>query len=1360
MRYGRYGQFKALSNSPGVEFHINLNSDCALGISGQWFGWQCKFHERRQNGTLNSASRGKIESSLRLTEQKFPGISNWILWTPYTLSKTDQDWFYGLNAEFQLQLWSEQEVENSLVGDGLLLRSTYFGELILTPENLEEQHTSSIQPIRRRWLEPIHQPVDAERTIRRMLGESVAWEQMTLTGTRLKRAVDTISNGYDDTDLKFIQIVDPFIRACTTFADTLLQFHKLLANGDFVVIQQNLKEQKTVIDETVNSVPRRLRAKNDPIALNATNALDDMRIAQSLFDEVEEFLTVGLVAVLGDSGVGKTHLAINITAPQNGRSAGILLHGRYLQKGRTLNDLAQNFLINGNSPKSIEELVASLDAAGKRANCRLPVVIDGLNEAENPSDWKYALAQFGKVLEKYPNVLVVCTLRTGEHRRSSLSPPQFNVNARELFAVMALPDDVKKIEAEGFGCETSSAIFKYFKYFKINSGDVEIPEEFLQHPLTLRMYCEVINPTRKTQVSVDSFPASLSSLLEKFVANSCERISQMTNLEYSYQYDEVQSAIYKLGIELWTVGKREVDEQHFRGLVSDTMRSWNSSIVNILAQEGIIFRIPNGEPGQFYIVPAYDALGGYLVGSALLSKYQSDKEFAWLRKPEVKAQFSKKDSHHLASNIFDSLVVLSPARMHGVQLWKKAPSSLRKLALLYTTRLEARYIDECTVKALLNLFLVDPSAQKFLFVRLKKTRWATNHPFNTDFLGKALRKMTIAERDLSWTEWIRNSWECLDEILALERGWRDDVPSRSPSDRLRAKWVMWHLTSTHRELRDIATRALYWYGRGDPTGLFEECIDSLKINDPYIPERVLAASYGVAMALYVDINNQCFNNTELPNYSRRLYTKMFDIDAPFGTTHILMREYASRTIEIACVHSPQLFSDGELRRTKPLTNSCVQINWGEYDRAMKIRSSESPFRMDFENYTIGQLVPDRGNYNYDHEEYRKVRSQIYWRVKTLGWTSEEFSKIDDSIAGANFRHRVNEKATKTDRYGKKYSWIAYFEMAGFLHDTGVLENWAERTSSVDIDPSFPTRVANERIVDTDNLGDQAMDMKDWMNSGPPNLSPYLRLRNLRNQLGPWVALDGFFSQEDKTRCRNIFCFIRSFLVNNEVTTSLLEHLSRQSFGGRWLPEKPSVYYTFAGEIPWCETFPDEGTCEFQFVVKEKPVKVQRNNTEIHFDDEKPANSVISIELRDVTVEVEEMQKEYVKYDVFMPVHDFRWESYHSLTNDAGHATTLAKKIATELDLFGQPQTFDLFASSGKRATYNIHDKYSDIHNGQSMFYVEEDLLKKYLQVNGLTLIWAIWGERSYSSNIVSQILDDSGNAEQKYKTFSRIERYE
>jgi hypothetical protein len=1399
LHYGRFGYFKALANQPGVEFHIKFTESCHLGNESCWFGWQCKLYQRNQNGDLKASSRKDIEDSLRKTEKELPNLTDWVLWTRYTLSKTDQQWYYNLVTQYKLHLWTEEEIDTYLSSDGLILRSTYFGELVLTPHNLQERHRIAIQPIRERWMEPIHQAVDAERKIRRMLGEAGSWGQLIEVGECLKNVSELISPGIDNAVPKLKPYIAAFVDACLAFVDTLVHFHEILADGDLDVIQQKLQERKTLLSLDVRSTPRRLRSANHPASLYATNALDDMFIAQSLLDEAEEFLGAGLVAVLADAGGGKTQMAAQLTAPQENRHAGVFLQGRNLHKGQSLNDLVKSFSINGTPMPSMESLLAAVDAAGKRAGCRLPVLIDGLNEAENPNDWKPELASLSEIVKKFPNVLVVCTLRTGERKREDRDwsrEPQ--TQTRESFALRALPEAVNTIDSEGFGGDVDEAIEKYFNYFKINPGDAVIPVEFLQHPLTLRIFCEVTNPKRESEVKVDYFPTSLSPLFEKYIANVTKQISEMTSLSHTYTTDEVDKAFYILGIELWKCGKREIGEKEFRIAVSDTPL-WDSSIVNLLAQEGILFKNPGIEQYEYVVTPVYDALGGYIIANALLMKHAQDNSFAWVNKSETTALLIGDDSHELAFDILRSLVTLAPRRTRGRHFWQYISEPLRINALEFASEIDAEYLDHETIATLKQMLHEFPTSRRRLFYRLRTTRSIEHHPLNANFLDSTLREMLVSERDLIWTEWIRETYfekfqytvssERFNGLLLMEDRWKQQLDIRTSSDQLRAKWLMWFLTSTDRELRDRVTRALYWFGRGNPSALFEETLAALEINDPYIPERMLAASYGVAMARHVDLEDPTFVNLTLPKYARDVYDAMFTEDAPFSTTHSLMREYGRRIIELASFHNPNLFCSEEIQRSKPPYKDGGTHTWGESESSGgNSYGSDLPFGMDFGNYTLGRLVPSRRHYDFQNEEYKRVCSQILWRVEQLGWSSKKFSDIDSSIANKHRQGRSESDAKKIDRYGKKYSWIAFFEMSGLLHDLGIIDRENERgwDWDLDIDPSFPEQLPDISLIQTNFLGSGDIGTKEWITDGPlPDVNPYLRLTNLNNEEGPWVMLDGYITQENKKIGRSLFCFIRSFLVLTSEVDSFCQHLSNQDLGGRWLPEKPSVGHTFAGEIPWCATFPETDLIEISFVEKEETVKVKRMQ-KISFLDGKqldlsdidiegfctninaqPDNAqqlsideIERIEVREVPVEAEEILEHSVTYYPIIPVCDFSWEGDRSAANNILYATTLSKDIAYALELLGQPQTPDLFTSEGVKATSSISFGNDEFSNRQRLFYIKEELLRAFLEQNELSLIWAVWGERGYSSDRFHNLIHTPNGLVPAHVVYSFVKSYE
>ena len=252
--------------------------------------------------------------------------------------------------------------------------------------------------------------------------------------------------------------------------------------------------------------------------------------------------------------------------------------------------------------------------------------------------------------------------------------------------------------------------------------------------------------------------------------------------------------------------------------------------------------------------------------------------------------------------------------------------------------------------------------------------------------------------------------------------------------------------------------------------------------------------------------------------------------------------------------------------------------------------------------------------------------------------------------------------------------------------------------------------------------------------------------------------------------------IRSFIVLSEETDSFLQHLSKQDLGNRWLPEKPSIHHTFAGEIPWCSAFSENEPSELSFVDKEETIKVERMQEVFFLDGKKldlteadifslsifgadslknsqhqiSKENLERIEVSEILVEVEEVQKYLSTYNALIPVCDFSLESERSTINNDARATVLAKELASDLELVGKPQTFDLFTNKGIKATCRFSDIKDDFNeNNHSLLYLREELLKEFLEKNDCALVWAVWGERQSSQYI-----------NRSYKVFNSVQRYE
>ena len=111
----------------------------------------------------------------------------------------------------------------------------------------------------------------------------------------------------------------------------------------------------------------------------------------------------------------------------------------------------------------------------------------------------------------------------------------------------------------------------------------------------------------------------------------------------------------------------------------------------------------------------------------------------------------------------------------------------------------------------------------------------------------------MPDRDLFWSEFLRGTYResavfrLIEWIDATEGAPRDGAVVDNCITLLSLI-----LTTTRRALRDRATRALYLLGLERPKSLFDQTVTSLGFDDPYVPERMLAASYGVAMSMWAD----------------------------------------------------------------------------------------------------------------------------------------------------------------------------------------------------------------------------------------------------------------------------------------------------------------------------------------------------------------------------------------------------------------------------------------------------------------------------------------------------------------------------
>ncbi len=1257
--YAQYGIFAARAAQPGVEFHLKLERSCSLGDAGRWYGWQCRWYDLPSGRPISTTRRNKIIEALETSHRELPQLSDWVLWTRFPLTAGDQAWFRSLSTHMTLHLWTTAELEEHLAGEAEILRGTYFGDLVLTPQLLAERHRESVEPIRKRWVPEVHRSVRAERDVRAMLGETGSWQDLADTASQLRSTVASLSSSTVPEDVA--SLVQQLTELAELLAGTLEIIRAAIIDGDLDHLRHKLSELPPQLDTPLRAVPRRLRAANLFSGLLATNLVARMRHSHRLFARVEQAFKVSLVAIVADAGYGKTQLSAQLTAPAEDRPCGVLLYGRDLHAGHTLDDLARRVVIVGAPAKSMESLLAALDAAGQRAGRRLPLVIDGLNEAEDPRDWKPLLASIGPLAAKYPYVLIVCTIRGA-------------------FAEEALPDDIVELEIRDFGEDFIPAIHGYFTFYKIDPTDADVPFEMLAHPLKLRLYCEVTNPTRAKIVSIESAPGSLTGLLDQYLHQAIARIVELAPRSHRYYQHDVRTALDDIGATLWEKRARSLPLLDLRTLLRDEHRPWDQSLVRAFEQEGVLIRIPRDD-GSADMAPVFDALGGHLVADAVVTRQGQAAIEPWLSDAMTQARLSGDYDtlHPLASDIFTSLVGLFPRRLHRRQFWEFLSGASRSAALRLAADLEASYVDAATVEQLVSLVKSVPSALPDVFERLRQTRNTPAHPLNSEFLDRVLRGWTVADRDLRWSEWLRRRYSVSDVQRLLMR-WREG--RHRSTDVHWARWLMWTLTSTVRDRRDEATRALYWFGRLAPNDLFDLTLSSFGINDAYVSERMLAASYGVAMA------HQRATPSFTPafaRYLRDLAAAVLGADATHPTNHWLAREYIRGTFELAAMRNPTALPPSVARPILFAPAPEIEPLSEDDERTDEIGYTQ---HTDFSNYTVGSLFEDRANYDMEHQEYLAAMAYVRGVVWDLGWREASFGRVEEEIASSTWTTRIDRPPA--ERYGKKYGWIGFYAYAGILENKRQRPIARSTLAEVELDPSFPEVSAVDGDIQLQWLSPDAPSDEQWIGTTPATSVPdelFQRAR-IRDHEGPWIAVHASLRATDKILGRKASGMLAAFAIDPAATErfiSIMQDVKRPSWQ---LTDIPEDHYTFAGEIPWAQIFA------------------------VATEDDGP---FYKLEVK--------LGAEVTELEIF--AHRYGWESQHSSTNQAGGAPIPSRSFSIHHATYGLPQSFDQALSDESKASITL--RAPEGTSGHILF-LRADLLRSYLA--GRSLVWVAWGERN------------------------------
>lgn len=229
-------------------------------------------------------------------------------------------------------------------------------------------------------------------------------------------------------------------------------------------------------------------------------------------------------------------------------------------------------------------------------------------------------------------------------------------------------------------------------------------------------------------------------------------------------------------------------------------------------------------------------------------------------------------------------------------------------------------------------------------------------------------------------------------------------------------------------------------------------------------------------------------------------------------------------------------------------------------------------------------------------DLRLIQRYVLRRVFDLGWTVKRFGQFDRFSAGFHGR-----EASKVERIGKKYQWIAYHEILAlvadhfqyrddFGNDRGDREYHGPWQDYIrDIDPSCTLRStpggtswgghspAWWGTATYKSWGDPE-DSNGWLLAYDdlPAIEQIIKIEDPRDG-SRWLNTDGYFNwkeaappdrESSEVDRRELWYSLTAYLIRSEDLDPFLMWAEGVDFWGRWMPNPPDSYKLFLGEYGW------------------------------------------------------------------------------------------------------------------------------------------------------------------------------------------------
>ena len=1129
-----------------------------------------------------------------------------------------------------------------------------------------------------------------------------------------------------------------------------------------------VKKEVNKIEETLSLQKQPLRVTEDGLPIwredvnKSRNRLhhiyqlqSELEKAHSSFEQTDSITSGRLMLLKGKAGTGKTHLLCDFAHRRiSSETPTVLFMGhRFLNEDSPWTQMLQQLDLTS---VSAEKFVGALESAAQAAGCRALVIIDALNEGHGRVIWPVHLAAFLSALEKSPWIGVLLSIRS-------------------TYEDVVIPEDIRNravpVTHYGFANHEYDAARTFFSYYGLEFPSTPILQPEFQNPLILKTLCLGLKD-RGEQRLPRGFQG-ITSTFELYLETVNKTLAK--ELDFNPSDQLVRKALEKIATQMVKADDRWLPRPKAEEIVNKVLsgRGFSHSLYRGLVEEGVLieemvtWKSEGSREEVVYI--SYDRFTDHIIADYFLKTYLNVKApkgafskggiWAFIKSVftaiywNLRATFSKRcglaficeTERYVSSGLIEALCIQVPERT-GEELVTLAPKLLDRWDIEEAFRQSVVWrkpesISKSTLNVLNELIKTQKDWDATLDLLLTVAT-LEDHPFNAELLHRMLQQDLMPDRDARWSTYLHRSWTWNDSgavrrIVDWAWGATEDTNLEEKTVDLCSIALAWMFTTSNRFLRDRATKALVSLltGRLDAT---TQLVDRFSdVDDPYVTERIYAVAYGVAMRSHDAIG--------VERLASMVYEKVFAKGTP--PVHILLRDYVRGVIERAIYLGSDIEIDESLVRP-PYKSTWPQIpdeeeiqplipdlhkdiedeDWAKQDIVTSVMDD------DFARYVIGtnwwstkwlSLRLDEDPWRPSESEdgrspprfdLTQIQRYVLWRVFNLGWTTERFSKFDQSVQSAN------RKASKPERIGKKYQWIAYHEILAYIADHyqyrepfgeygGDLYRGPWQKSLRNIDPScLLLSIPGDNSQESHSPSWWApVHYENWDGSLPhgnwiKREDDMPDVRDLLSVERPcdgthWLNVDGYFNWQQShppdvepydVERREFWLICTGYFIRVEDADAFMNWAEQVNFWGRWMPESPEMYPIFLGEYGWSPAFRhvfplSYGGNDWINPDQNCPVSIR------------PATFNYNASTGGFDCSLDDSYTMYLPHPDFLNRLGLKWSGRGSDYLDPKHRLAAFDPIAHQ--------------------------------DGPTSLLLREDLLRQYLSKEGLALCWTILGKK-------------------------------